>query len=81
MPLMSVKTVELSQLPSSIAELLSLLADGDEIVLAAEGKAIARLLPVPGELPPRIAGLREGQGWMSDDFNAPLPDEFWGGRV
>ena len=81
MPPMQVKTVEISQLPPSVAELLSLLTDSDEIVLAAEGKAIARLLPVSGELPPRIAGLHEGQGWMSDGFNAPLPDEFWGGRV
>src|SRR5688572_12899180 len=26
----------------------------------------------------RIPGLWEGQIWMSDDFNDPLPDEFWG---
>jgi hypothetical protein len=25
----------------------------------------------------RVAGLHEGQIWMSDDFNDPLPDEFW----
>lgn len=25
----------------------------------------------------RIAGLHAGQIWMSDDFNDPLPDEFW----
>jgi Protein of unknown function (DUF2281) len=25
----------------------------------------------------RVAGLHEGQIWMSDDFNEPLPDEFW----
>jgi hypothetical protein len=24
-----------------------------------------------------IAGLHEGQIWRSDDFNDPLPDEFW----
>jgi hypothetical protein len=28
-------------------------------------------------LPPRIAGLFAGQLWMSEDFNDPLPDEFW----
>lgn len=27
----------------------------------------------------RILGLHEGQGWMSDDFDDPLPDEFWFG--
>lgn len=25
----------------------------------------------------RVAGLHDGQIWMSDDFNEPLPDEFW----
>lgn len=25
----------------------------------------------------RVAGLHDGQIWMSDDFNDPLPDEFW----
>jgi mRNA-degrading endonuclease RelE of RelBE toxin-antitoxin system len=26
----------------------------------------------------RIAELHKGKIWMSDDFNDPLPDEFWG---
>ena len=25
----------------------------------------------------RVAGLHEGQIWISDDFNESLPDEFW----
>ncbi len=31
---------------------------------------------------PRILGLFEhvGETWMSDDFNAELPDEFWLGQ-
>jgi hypothetical protein len=28
----------------------------------------------------RVAGLHEGQIWISDDFNDPLPDEFWLGN-
>ena len=29
----------------------------------------------------RIMGLHAGGGiWMSDDFDAPLPDEFWLGK-
>ncbi|MHC5939496.1 DUF2281 domain-containing protein [Nostoc sp.] len=28
----------------------------------------------------RVAGLHEGMGWISDDFNQPLPDEFWMGE-
>jgi hypothetical protein len=26
---------------------------------------------------PRMPGLHLGQVWMSEDFNEPLPDEFW----
>lgn len=29
---------------------------------------------------PRVLGLREGQMWMADDFDAPLPDKFWFGE-
>ena len=29
---------------------------------------------------PRIAGLHEGQTVVSDDFDEPLPDEFWLGK-
>jgi hypothetical protein len=37
---------------------------------------MARLLPVTvGKQ--RMPGLHEGQGWISDDFNDPLPDDFW----
>jgi hypothetical protein len=29
---------------------------------------------------PRILGLHQGAGWISDDFNDPLPDDFWMGK-
>ena len=41
-------------------------------------------LPVSTEGTPttgRVLGLHKGQGWISDDFNDELPDEFWGGGV
>ncbi|MBD2771521.1 DUF2281 domain-containing protein [Iningainema tapete] len=28
----------------------------------------------------RILGLNRGDIWISDDFNDPLPDEFWTGE-
>ncbi len=28
----------------------------------------------------RVMGLHKGEIWMSDDFNDPLPDEFWFGE-
>jgi hypothetical protein len=44
----------------------------------------SQVLAVPEESrsTPRILGLFEhsGETWMSDDFNAELPDEFWLGK-
>jgi hypothetical protein len=31
--------------------------------------------------PSRVMGLFEGKGWISEDFNEPLPDEFWEGKL
>lgn len=31
--------------------------------------------------PSRVMGLFEGKGRISDDFNEPLPDEFWSGKL
>ncbi|WP_375495473.1 DUF2281 domain-containing protein [uncultured Nostoc sp.] len=28
----------------------------------------------------RVLGLNQGEIWMSEDFNDPLPDEFWMGE-
>lgn len=30
---------------------------------------------------PRVLGLHQDMGWISEDFNDPLPDEFWLGKV
>lgn len=29
----------------------------------------------------RVLGLSRGDVWMSDDFNEPLPDDFWLGKL
>jgi hypothetical protein len=43
---------------------------------------LARLVPVSEPQPQgaRVFGLHEGEMWMSDDFNAPLPESFWLGE-
>jgi hypothetical protein len=48
----------------------------------AQDQSVATLgeaVSVAGK-PPRVFGLHAGQVWMSDDFDAPLPDEFWLGE-
>jgi hypothetical protein len=36
--------------------------------------------PQPRSQKPRVAGLHRGKGWVSDDFNDPLPPEYWSGQ-
>jgi antitoxin (DNA-binding transcriptional repressor) of toxin-antitoxin stability system len=52
--------------------LLSLVAEGTEVVLTEGDTPIARLVPV-GK---RVAGLHAGVTWMSEDSDESLPDEF-----
>lgn len=48
---------------------------GEEVVITRHGRPVARIVPAE-QRTPRKLGLLEGQGfWMSDDFDAPLPDD------
>ncbi|KAA0230596.1 type II toxin-antitoxin system Phd/YefM family antitoxin [candidate division KSB1 bacterium] len=78
---MTTQTVTLKDAQTRLAELLTLAQAGNEIIIAEGGQPLARLVPIAGSKPSRrIAGLDRGKIWMSDDFDAPLPDEFWTGE-
>lgn len=59
------------------AEVLDLAKQGHTVVIAEAGMAVARLVPVPSPARNRAPGLHQGMGWISDDFDQPLPDDFW----
>jgi len=51
-----------------------------EFLLERQTQSMATSTPHEAEsspAPQRVLGLHEGMGWISDDFNDPLPDEFW----
>jgi antitoxin (DNA-binding transcriptional repressor) of toxin-antitoxin stability system len=75
-------TIEISQSPPSLNDLVKLAQAGAEVLLTQGGQPVARLMPAqpavdPSTFPPRKLGLFPGGIWMSDDFDDPLPDEFW----
>jgi antitoxin (DNA-binding transcriptional repressor) of toxin-antitoxin stability system len=58
--------------------LLALAREGDDIFIEENGRRLAKVVPSgksPRNVP--ILGLREGQGWVAEDFDAELPDSFW----
>ena len=77
---MATQTINIEKVEKQLAELLEIVAQDGEIVIAQNGKPLARLEPVPKVKKKRIAGLNRGTIWTSEDFDAPLPDDFWLGK-
>lgn len=73
------KTISLNE-NVSIQTVIALTKNGDEVLIEENGEPIIKVLPVekPKVRKQRIAGLGKGTMWMSEDFDAELPDEFWG---
>lgn len=74
---MLTKTIDIKKNQSDLKGLLSLVSDGTEIILTDNDTPIARLV----QIGKRVAGLHAGAVHMSEDFDAPLPEEFWTGNA
>jgi antitoxin (DNA-binding transcriptional repressor) of toxin-antitoxin stability system len=74
---MVTKTIDMQHSKTELTELLLLVAADTEIILTEGDTPVARLIPYTEPSPARIAGLHTGSAWTSQDFNAPLPDDFW----
>jgi antitoxin (DNA-binding transcriptional repressor) of toxin-antitoxin stability system len=76
---MQTKTVDVHEAQTHLVELLSLVSAGTEIILTAGNTPLARIVPMAGALTPRVAGLHPGAIQTREDFDEPLPEEFWTG--
>ena len=75
---MTTKTIDIREAQTRLSELLSLAQQGTEIILSRDNQPLARLVPFGSKLgQTRVAGLHQGAISASDDFDAPLPDDFW----
>ncbi len=67
---------------TTLKELLALVREGAEVLLTEGDTPVAKITPVEEKQAlsqPRTPGLFPGI-WTSDDFDDPLPDEFWFGE-
>ncbi len=76
---MTTKTIDLKETEAQIAELLSLVSKGTEIIFADGDKPFAKLVRIDEPEKTRIPGLHQGAIWTSDDFDEPLSTDFWVG--
>ncbi len=66
-------TLNLYEAKTQLSSLVDQAAAGAEIIIAKNGKPMAKLVAIR-ERPLRKPGRFKGKIWISDDFDAPMPD-------
>lgn len=74
------QTVSVAEAQDKLPDLLAQALAGNEVIITEHGTPVARLVPVVSHSKKRVAGLNRGTISTSEDFDEPLPDEFWLGR-
>jgi prevent-host-death family protein len=67
--------VNMHDAKTHLSRLADRAAQGEEIVIARNGRPLVKLLPHEWAREPRKLGLATGRIRISDDFDAPLPPE------
>jgi mRNA-degrading endonuclease RelE of RelBE toxin-antitoxin system len=74
---MTPQTLDITE--TLIAKLQSLPPEQQQTLLDF-AEFLAQKYAQPQPVQQRIPDLNRGEIWMSEDFNDPLPDEFWTGE-
>ena len=82
---MSDRIVSAEDAQTRLKDLLDIVREGHEVLIADDDKVFARIAPAgaPADGKPRrkrILGLARGAVRMAPDFDDPLPDSFWEGE-
>ena len=75
---MTATTIDVRDAQTQLMQLLTLALKGGDVVIAKDNVPLVRLVPVEPQKA-RTAGMHKGAMRMSEDFNDPLPDDFWSG--
>lgn len=70
---MKVESIDLKDAQSQMKELVQRVSEGFRVILRDNEKPVAELRAVVERKP----GLHAGSIWTSDDFDEPLPDDYW----
>jgi prevent-host-death family protein len=69
------KTINIHAAKTHLSSLVEEAAAGEEIVIAKAGKPVARIVALEKPDARKTFGMWKGKIWVSDDFDAPLPQE------
>jgi prevent-host-death family protein len=67
--------INMYEAKSHFSQLISQAMLGEDIVIAKAGKPLVRIVPFRPENKKRQPGSAKGLIKMTEDFNAPLPDD------
>lgn len=70
--------VNVLEAKTQLSRLLDRAEAGEEVIIARAGHPVARLVPIaaPQTEAPRTLGALVGRGWIAEDFDAPLDEDF-----
>ena len=63
---------------TQLSRLLLKVTSGEDVVIARDGKPVARLVPYEIERKKDWLGKYDGQGWISPNFDDEVDPETWG---
>ncbi len=66
--------VNIHQAKTHLSRLVDEAVHGGEVIIARANKPMVKLVPVEEARPRRRLGTAAGQVWISEDFDAPVPD-------
>jgi antitoxin (DNA-binding transcriptional repressor) of toxin-antitoxin stability system len=74
---MTTKIVTVQEAEGHLLELIGLVEQGEEVVIAHNDQPKVKLVPLVQLPQKRVFGQQRGRVWMRSDFDDPLPDDFW----
>jgi antitoxin (DNA-binding transcriptional repressor) of toxin-antitoxin stability system len=74
---MSSKLVSVEEAAARLLELIGLVEQGEEVVIAHEDQPKVKLVPMGHAPKKRVFGQHRGKISMRPDFDEPLPEGFW----
>jgi len=72
------KTVNIHEAKTNLSALIAAAEAGEEVVISRANKPVVKLVAMESAPKKRQFGLHKGAAlYISEDFDAPLPDAFW----
>ncbi len=72
------KTVNIHEAKTNLSALIAAVEAGEEVVISRANKPVVKLVAMESAQKKRQFGLHKGAAlYISEDFDAPLPDAFW----